>query len=215
MKMSKVQLAAELRTGTGSNDSGRLRAVGKIPAVLYGGENIMHITIDAVEFIRNFKTVSENTIIDLAIGKDVSKEVLVKGYQVDKVKGQLIHLDFYEILRGKKLHTRIPLTLTGTPVGVKNSGGLLEHNLHEFQIECLPKDIPAYIEVDVSGLEINQAIHASDVVMPEGVDSLEAEDTVIALVTGKPLDVDLEVSDEEAEVEDPANVPVGAPEKEE
>ncbi len=196
METSKVQLAADLRTETGTNEAGRIRAKGKIPAVLYGGEKTVNICIDAVEFIRNFKTVSENTIIDLSIGKESPKEVLIKGYQVDKVKGHLIHLDFYEILRGKKLHTRIPLVIEGTPEGVRNSGGLLEQSLHELQIECFPKDIPSEIIVDVSHLEINQALHVSDITMPSGVESLETPETVVALVTGKPMEVEVAEEDE-------------------
>jgi large subunit ribosomal protein L25 len=175
-------MTAVLRTDTGKNNCRRLRAGGSIPAVLYGGKEPLAIAVDKMEFQKNFRHISENVLIDLDIKGGEAKEVLIKDYQVDPVTNRLTHLDFFEIVRGKKIHTRIPVSLTGTPIGVRLNGGMLDQLAHEVQVECLPKDIPEVITIDITGLDVNQALHISNINLPEGVVSLDSPETVIAVV---------------------------------
>lgn len=198
--MKTVALKAEKRTETGKNINRRLRQSGMIPAILYGGKEVSPLAINALDFEHAFKHISENVLINLEIKGGEKREVLIKGYQREKVKGALIHIDFLEIIKGKKLHTRIPVRLDGMPIGVKIAGGMLEHLCHDLQVECLPKDMPEEIRIDVSGLDVGDAVHAKDLGLPEGVHSLESPETVVAMVTGKQA----ELLEEEEEVTEEA-----------
>jgi large subunit ribosomal protein L25 len=181
--MEKIALAGEKRDEKGKCANRRLRARGRIPAVVYGGAKNLSLSIDRYTFERSFKRISANILIDLAIEGEGTREVLIRDYQKDKVRGTLIHLDFYEVVKGHKLRTRVPLHFEGTPVGVRVDKGLLETYLYEIEIECEPKDIPATIQVDISEIALNQAFHVRDLKLPPGVHSLEAEDAVVALVS--------------------------------
>ena len=195
--VKKIAMSVDLRNEGGKGFSKKLRAEGKIPAVMYGGDKPVMLTVDKVDFQKNFKQISENILIDLDIKGGESKEVLIKDYQVDGVSGRLTHIDFYEIVRGKKIHTRIPIELTGTSIGVRLNGGLLEHLAHEVQVECLPKDIPEVIQIDVTDVDINQALHVSDIKFPEGVISIDPSETVVVTVAGAKGEAEAEEGEEE------------------
>jgi len=174
----------------------QLRSEGKIPAVVYGHTEPLHISVDAREFSRKFKVVSENTIINLELG-DKHLEVLVKDIQEDIVTDTVKHIDFYEIEKGKTLKTHIPIHLEGSPVGVKE-GGLLEHKLGELEVECLPKDLPELIVVDVTDLAMGHSIHVSDLAISEGVKVLNTEtQTVVVITAPKGTEVEEETEEEE------------------
>jgi large subunit ribosomal protein L25 len=181
--MEKIALAGIVRNESGKNSSRRLRAAGRIPAVVYGGQKHLVLSIDRRAFESSFKRISVNTLIDLSIEGEGTHEVLIREYQRDKVRGSLIHLDFYEVMKGHKLRTRVPLHPEGTPIGVRVDKGLLETHLYAIEIECEPKDIPAHIVVDISEIALNQALHVRDLHLPEGVVSLESGDAVVALVS--------------------------------
>lgn len=178
--MEQKTLNAAARVGLKKGASGRLRRSGKIPAILYGHSGTSPIAIDAREFSHKFKHVSENTIINLQVG-DKAYDVLVKDYQEDILKGNITHIDFYEIERGKVLRTNIPIHIVGAPVGVRE-GGVLETMLYSIEVECLPKDIPENIEIDVGALDIGGSIHVGDIKPPENVKFLVPEDYVIVAV---------------------------------
>ena len=122
--MEAKRLNVESRQGGGKSVAGRLRDTGKIPAVIYGHTVPTSITVDAREFRNAFKRITENAIVELHLGTAVH-EVLVKDYQKDNLTGQILHVDFYEFEKGKALRTRVPIRLTGNPIGVKE-GGILE-----------------------------------------------------------------------------------------
>lgn len=195
--MAEKVLTVEERTEKGSSASRRARHEGIIPAVVYGHEAPRHILVNAREFRAVFKHISESEIVTLKLGKE-KIQVLVKDYQADMIKGNLIHLDFYEIEAGKTLKTNVALHIVGTPAEVRQ-GGILEAPLHELEIECLPKDLPESIEVDVSDLDTSSAMHVGDIKAPEGVKILTNEDQLIAAVTFAKEEV--EETDEEAEDE--------------
>ncbi len=200
--MKKQALTAEARTDRGTAAARKLRREGSIPAVIYGHSEATSVSINAREWHKAFKVVSENTLIALSVG-DQSYDVLVKDYQEDLRSGTIRHIDFYEIERGKALHTHVPVHLVGQAIGVRE-GGVLEHGLHELEIECLPKDIPEIFEVAIADLQSGHSIHVSDIPAPDGVRILNNPEQVIASVTtvkaeavaGEQAEADLDVEEQ-------------------
>jgi len=179
--MSEVVLQAKNRQKGGSAESRRIRRSGRIPAVIYGrtGQSVS-IDLDAVEFVKGTKGISESTIVKVDVdGK--TYDAFVKDMQRNIIDGNILHIDFYEVESGVVLRAKVSLHLFGNPVGVRE-GGMLENPLHEIEIECLPKDLPRRIEIDVSGLKANQSLHVRDIPLGEGVRLLSNPDQVIALV---------------------------------
>jgi len=178
--MEHKTLIAEARTALGKGATGRLRKTGKIPAVIYGHKDHLSITVDAKEFNSRFKTISENTIIDIDLdGKEY--QVLVKDYQSDILTGSIGHLDFFEIEKGKALKARVPLELQGNPPGVKE-GGIMVQKMEEVEVECLPKDLPATVLVDISALNLGESIHVKDLPVAKSVKILDSEDSTIVVI---------------------------------
>jgi large subunit ribosomal protein L25 len=178
--MEAKKLSGELRAGRRKTVAGRLRKAGRIPAVVYGAIEPMAITVDAREFRSNFKRITENTIIELRLPEG-AHEVLVKDYQRDNLTGEILHIDFYEFKKGVTLRTRVPLRLIGNPIGVKE-GGILETLLHSLEVECLPKDLPEELTLDINELVLGKALHVRDLQLPEGVKSLVSPDQVVCIV---------------------------------
>jgi large subunit ribosomal protein L25 len=195
--MEQKTLAAENRTIFGSAESRRLRRRGRIPAVVYGHAAPKGLSIDAHEFNTKFITISESTIIKLQM-QGGGHDVLIRDYQEDAVSGAITHVDFYEIERGKTLRTNVGLHLSGAAVGVRE-GGILEGFVHELEVECLPKDLPEHIEVDITALELGHSIHVRDIPTPAGVQILNPADQVVCTIAHKRLEAE-EVA-EEAEAE--------------
>ena len=139
---------------------------------------------------------SESTLIKLKF-PDGEREVLIKDYSEDIRTGDILHIDFYEVEKGRKVHTRIALELVGSPVGVRE-GGVLEHSLYEVDIECLPKDLPEHMTVDVSGLSTGESLHISDITPPAGVEILNDPDQTIASVAIPRAAIEEEEEEEEA-----------------
>jgi large subunit ribosomal protein L25 len=179
--MSQVVLAARQRAAKGSAEARRIRRTGRIPAVLYGrGGSSVAIDLDAREFSNRVRNISESTIVKLELeGK--TYEAFVKDTQRSITAESILHVDFYEVESGVALRAHVSLHLVGNPVGVRE-GGVLESPLHEIEVECLPKDLPERIEVDISDLKVNQSLHVRDVNLGEGVRLLSNGDQVIALV---------------------------------
>ena len=196
--MEQKTLTADSRKVFGSADSRRHRRNGKIPAVVYGHGQPKGLLIDAHEFNTKFITVSESTIINLQIDGD-SHDVLIRDYQEDTISGAITHVDFYEIERGKALRTNVGLHLSGAAVGIRE-GGILESFVHELEVECLPKDLPESIEVDITNLEIGHSIHIRDIKAPSGVEILNSQEQVVCTVAHKRAEVE-EVAEELAEEE--------------
>ena len=173
---------AEVRADQGKGASRRLRHTGKVPAVLYGGnEPAVSLIVDHNELRNHLKTEAfYSHILTLTVGGK-SQQVVLKDLQRHPVRHEdIVHLDLYRILADKILRRPVPLHFTGveTAPGVKLGGGKLEHLHNEVLVECLPKDLPEYIEVDCSALELNQSIHLSDLKLPDGV-------KLFSLVRGK------------------------------
>lgn len=179
--MEQRLLNANERSTFGKNAAVKMRRAGRIPAVMYDrhGKSVS-LDVDEREFMKLFKLVTESTIVTLnAAGKDY--EVFIKDFQHDIVTDKIKHIDFYEVERGKTLRTKVKLRLEGSPEGVRH-GGVLETGITELELECLPKDLPPRIVVDVSALDVNQAIHVRDIKLPEAVTVLTSDDITVAAI---------------------------------
>jgi large subunit ribosomal protein L25 len=167
------------------NAARRVRVSGKIPAVVYGaGQESVAVTVDPRVITRILHSDSgHNTIFDLDVtGASVVKAMIV-DWQHEPIKGALLHIDLKRVAMDKAIRVSVPIQLTGVPVGVRTQGGILEHVLREVEIECLPGDIPSHLDVDVSGLELNQAIHVSDLPHSGSIKFLGEEGATVAHVT--------------------------------
>jgi large subunit ribosomal protein L25 len=179
--MSQVVFTAKSRTAAGSRKARQLRRQGRIPAVIYGrAGGSASVDLDAVEFSNKVKGISESTIVTLDIDGE-TRQAFVKDTQRNIRDGAILHVDFYEVESGVALRARVSIHIHGTPIGVRE-GGVLEFPLHEVEVECLPKDLPERLDVDISGLKVNQSIHVRDLVLGEGVRLISGGDQVVALV---------------------------------
>jgi large subunit ribosomal protein L25 len=178
-------LQAEKRSGRGKNEARRLRAQGKIPAVVYGAEKgkAVEIAVDPKILMRILHSESGvNTLIGLQLDSGATR-VMVKEYQLDPVTHQLLHTDFYQIAMDKTLTVTVPIVLKGEARGVKQQGGIVDFVNREIEIEVLPGDIPENITVDVSELMLNQGLRVRDL-LTEGAKwkSISDEDMMIVHV---------------------------------
>ncbi|MBK7951244.1 MAG: 50S ribosomal protein L25 [Deltaproteobacteria bacterium] len=210
--MGDVQFAVEGREATGKGANRRLRQRGLVPGVVYGGGRAATpIAFDVAKFERLLATShsGHNTIIDLSGPAAVSgKTVIAKELQREAVRGRITHVDFYEVDLTTKIDVEIPIHLVGTPVGVVN-GGVLDQQLRELEIMCLPNAIPDSIEVDVSALDLGSNLHVSDLVVPDGIDVMsEAELTVATVLIPRGLRDEATAAQEAA-----AGAPAAAPAK--
>ncbi|MDR1955359.1 MAG: 50S ribosomal protein L25 [Treponema sp.] len=179
--MSQVVLTARNRAETGSGAARRIRRTGRIPGVLYGRSGQARaIDLDGQELVKRVKNISESTIVTVEID-GISYNAFVKDTQRNIQDGTVLHVDFYEVESGVVLRAKVSVHIQGNPVGVRD-GGILESPLHEIEVECLPKDLPERIDVDVSDLGVNQSIHVRDLALGEGVRIISGTDQVVALV---------------------------------
>jgi large subunit ribosomal protein L25 len=194
--MANIVFKAADRTNFGSSASNRLRRAGRVPAVIYGQGSSISVELDAHEFSNGIKGVTESTIVQVDVnGK--SHDTFVKATQRDIRDGKILHVDFYEIETGKPLRARVPLRIFGSPVGVRD-GGVLETAIHAIEVECLPKDLPPRVEVDIGDLKVNQTIHVRDLKLGDGVKLISGADQVVALVKFAKVEAVAEAAPEEA-----------------
>src|SRR3954469_24977711 len=183
-------LQAEKREGRGKNEARRLRASGRIPAVVYGTDKgkATEIAVDPRVLLRILHSESGvNTLIGLeGAGLASGGKVLVKEYQLDPIDHRLLHADFYAVAMDKTLEVTVPIVLKGEPKGVKQQGGIVDFVNREIEVECLPGDIPENITLDVSELMLHEGIRVKDIV-PDGQWKAvsDPETMIVHLVTVK------------------------------
>jgi len=199
-------LTAVKREGTGKGVARKLRRSGRVPAVMYGKEmDPVHLTVDAKEVEHLFHEISwENTVIDLRIeGEKEPHPILVREIQSPPDKPQTpVHMDFLRIQKGVAVDVEIPVHLVGVPVGVRMHGGVLEQIIHELPVRCVPSVIPESVEVDISGLDLDESLHVSDLTLAEGVEiTIDSKRTVCQVGTPR-VEKEPEVEGEEAEGEE-------------
>lgn len=172
---TQATLKAGLREGTGKGRARKLRAQGKLPAVIYGaGTRALPVELSEHEAERLFHSISvENTIVNLEVeGEAAPVPTLVREIQTHPWRSRILHVDFLRIQSGVEVELQVPIRFIGPARGVKDDGGVLDQPIHDLPIRCVPDRIPESIAVDVTGLGIGDAIHVSDLVLPEGVSVL-------------------------------------------
>jgi large subunit ribosomal protein L25 len=183
--METVELQAEPRATAGKGPARRMRSTGKVPAVFYGPKrSTTAIAIDSKEFLQKVAALEGSHLIRFrsAAGDLADKVALVKDAQYHPVTGAVLHADFYEVDMTQKLRVRVPLHFTGKAAGVA-LGGILQPVQRDVEVECLPSDIPDFINVDVTALEIHDAIHVSQVQAPAGVTVCYDTDSTVVTVS--------------------------------
>jgi len=166
----QVKLTAERRTAIGRSAVRKLKATGSVPAVMYGSKNkpeALQVSKRDINALLSHAA-GENILVELDIaGK--SHLALVQEVQHAPVGGAVLHIDFHAVSQDEVIQADVPLEPVGTANGVNNMGGLLEQNLRSLSIECLPRDLPDVIRVDISALNIGDSIHVRDLPLPAGV----------------------------------------------
>jgi large subunit ribosomal protein L25 len=202
----EAKLKAEPREETGKGVARKLRQAGKIPAVLYGaGKEAQPLVLDAHETGLLFHAIAvENTIIQMEIeGTKGPVATLVREVQAHPYRPEILHVDFLRIEKGVKVELTVPLVLIGTPKGVREEGGVLDHLVHELSIRCIPSAIPERLSIDVTGLEIGDSVQLDELEVPEGV-TLQMDQNITLCAVHPPRMV--EEPEPSDEVEEPALV---------
>jgi len=181
----KITIKAENRDLRGKNAARRLRAEGKIPVVVYGGDgDSQSVTASLSDLAAILRSgAGQNTVFSLDIAGVGAADVIFQDRQIDPVRGRMIHADLRRLVAGEKIELTVPLHFIGEPIGVKEEGGLLVEPIREITVLCEPGNVPESIDVDVSGLGMGESLHVSDLKVPEGVEIHEDPETLVASVT--------------------------------
>ncbi len=180
----KVVVKAEKREKSGKGFARRLRVEGKVPVIVYGGGS------ESVSVSANLKDLAAilrsesgpNTLFSLDIEGVGASDVIFQDRQIDPVKGRLIHADLRRFSKGEKIEVMIALHFIGEPIGVREHSGVLDQQFREIKVLCEPANIPEFIEVDVSGLDLNESVHVSDIKVGAGIEIHENPEAMIASV---------------------------------
>lgn len=183
----QLSLEVSRREGTGKGLARRLRREGKVPAVVYGAhKDAVPITVDR-KSVSELVTRSEHGIRSIFVlkmaGTEQTRHAMIKDIQIDPISRTMRHIDFVRVVMDEIVKVTIPIEVVGIAAGVKNSGGILDFQIRELHVECLPGQIPDAFEIDVTPLEIHQSLRISDLTTPEGVKVLDDPDRVIVSVT--------------------------------
>lgn len=180
----KIVVKAEKRETGGKNVNRRLRAEGKVPVVVYGGgtESLAAVAElkDLAAILRTDTGV--NTVFSLDIPGEGVNDVIFQDRQIDAIRGRLIHADLRRFARGEKIEMTVPIHLIGEPEALKEEGAVLTQALREIRVLCEPANTPESIDLDVSGLTAEHALHVSDLRVGEGIEMHEAPETVVASI---------------------------------
>ena len=199
--MATAQLSASPRTTVGKGAARTLRSAGQIPAVIYGhAREPLSLAIPAREVEKLLERVSaESTVIELTLASGVAR-TLIREVQRHPFKKQILHIDFQELVAGEKVSVNVPIVLTGTPDGVRLSGGILSQVMSELSIRVDPVNIPRRVEADVTHVVIGHSLHVSDLKVPEGVEILDEPEATIAVVSAPKVEAEPTPAPEAAEV---------------
>src|SRR4030095_15152407 len=204
-KQNEILVEVQPRPDVGKNESRRMRAAGRVPGVVYGGDRpVVAIAFEQRKVLEILRSESgENTLFTLQLeGTDSKRGVMIRDYQRDPVKGKLLHVDFVRVDLTKTIEVKVPIHLAGTSVGVKLEGGLLDHVFREVSVSCLPGDIPEALELDVSEVHVGQHLSVRDIKVTDKVTILDDPDqTVIVVAMPKAEEVAVATPAEGAPVE--------------
>jgi large subunit ribosomal protein L25 len=197
----QVKLKVEPRMSVGRSAVRKLKARGVIPAIIYGGKDKPQpLQVSARDINAMMSHASgENVLVELEVaGEKSNRTALVQEVQHSPVSGDILHIDFHAISMDETIQAEVPLEPTGIPNGVKNFGGLLEQSLRMLTIECLPRDLPDRITVDVSQLNIGDSIHVRQIQLPSGVTSKVPPDLTAFSVLAPTVEEEPVVAEAEA-----------------
>jgi large subunit ribosomal protein L25 len=203
------KLKAEARAQSGKGSARKIRASGRVPAIVYGrGVDPLPVTVDGKELFHLLHTdAGMNVLVDMRVYSDHFL-AMPREVQRDYIRGQFLHVDFLRINRDEKIGVEVPIHLVGESHGVKE-GGVVEHHLWNLHLECLPQDVPTSIEADISRLGINESLKVSELEIPDKLTLLTSPDeVVVSVVPPQVLRVEEEVA---AEAEAEAAAEAGAP----
>ena len=211
--MREITLKAEIRKEI-KRGIEKLRKEDRIPAIFYGSKiKPIPLSVDYSEFSHIYKKVGESEILSLVINNK-KRDALIKEVQLDPITSKYIHIDFYQVRKGEEIKTRVPLKFIGESKAVKELSGILEKPLEEIEVECLPKDLPHEIKVDISSLEtFDDVIRIKDLKIPPQVKVLEDKNETVALVS--PPRKEEEIEELEKEVEEKVEEVEGVKKEEE
>lgn len=203
----KIEVTAFPRTNEGKGASRRLRATGRVPGVIYGGgKDAQSLEFDHKALLRHLKLEAFHaSILDLTVGGNKDR-VLLRDFQMHPWKEQVQHVDFLRIDPKKKVHMAVPLHFMNAELapGVKLGKGVVQHIMNELEIQCLPDDLPEYIEVDLKDLELDDSIHVTDLQLPKGVETsvkLKADNpSIVTVQVPREIAVEEEVAAPETEI---------------
>ncbi len=196
----ELKLVADRREGTGKGVARKLRAAGRVPAVVYGqGMDPAAVSVDSKDLYHVLHAGGANVLLDLVVdGK--SHLALARDVQRDHIHGRFVHVDFLTVSRTEKITISVPVRLVGESVGVK-AGGVLEHHLWEVQVECLPSDVPEALDADITELAVGDSLKVADLAIPEGATILSSPDELVLGVVPPQAREVAEVAAEEVEGE--------------
>lgn len=202
--MASVSLSASTRTATGKGVARKLRAAGRVPAIIYGhSRSPQALDLNAHELQLLLEKHSyRSTVIELSFD-GTSARTLIREVQRHPYKKLILHVDFQELVAGEKVTVRVPLQFTGTAEGVKNGGGVLDQILHDLEISCDPSNIPHHIVVDVTPLGIGNSIHAGDIPLPEGVTLETVADSTVCVCAAPKVEAEPAPASDAAAVAEP------------
>lgn len=196
--MDKIVISATTRDSFGKKNA-ELRKNGKIPAVIYGNnkENST-VTLDAKEFTKAFASAGHSAIVELKLDEGAGENVLIQDIDMDPVRNEISHADFYRVNMNKTIRTEVPLHFIGESPAVFQQEGSLFKNIEEVEVETLPANLPPHIEIDISILDdFSKSIHISDIKAPEGVEILEDAEQLICKVDPPRSEEEMAALDEE------------------
>src|SRR5438552_17799573 len=179
----ELKLDAEPREVSGKGGARKLRAAGRVPAVVYGhGAEAKHLSVDSRELFHLLHTdAGANVLVDLRLDGETIL-AMPREIQRDHLRGRFVHVDFLRVARDETITVEVPVHLVGESHGVKE-GGVVEHHLWTVQVESFPQDVPASIEADISGLGINESLRVEDLKVPRNITILTpTEETVVSVV---------------------------------
>jgi large subunit ribosomal protein L25 len=187
--MKQIKLTVQAREENGRGPAKRLRASGKVPAVVYGKQNKpLSLVLDQPEVARLLKeTAGAASLVELTQdGKTILS--IVQEVQRSPITGQIIHIDFHEVSAKEEMETHVKIHLIGEAFGVRNQNGLLDFVSHQVDIRCLPKNLPEFIEADISSLKVGESLHVRELPPIEGVTYLADPEHVVASCTSQKVD---------------------------
>jgi large subunit ribosomal protein L25 len=214
------KIKGEKREVFGKNASRRLRRNGMVPVILYGAKEVnVPLTIKKTDIFQILKTeTGENTVFEVSFNSE-TKNAMIKELQKHPVTDEIIHVDLIQIAMDKAVRVSVPVVTVGESIGVKTEGGFVDFITREIELECLPKDIPEHIEIDISNLHLRQSVKVGEVVVPGGVKLVSDPEAILVHIEVPAKEEEIEVEEEEEELigeeEEPEVIKKEKPEGEE